>query len=58
MKNIQITAEGTNIQISIDGIQITDLHSFSLDYIKGAPLLFSCVADVGKNKKSTPQILH
>lgn len=48
MQHISITADGTNVRITVDGIRLTDLHSFSLDYVKGSPLLFSCVADVGK----------
>lgn len=48
MQHISITADGTNVQITVDGIRLTDLHSFSLDYVKGSPLLFSCVADVWK----------
>lgn len=48
MQHISITADGTNVQVTVDGIRLTDLHSFSLDYVKGSPLLFSCVADVGK----------
>lgn len=58
MQHISITADGTNVQITVDGIRLTDLHSFSLDYVKGSPLLFSCVADVGKAADKPCGILH
>lgn len=58
MQHISITADGTNVQITVDGIRLTDLHSFSLDYVKGSPLLFSCVADVGKAAGKPCGILH
>lgn len=31
MQHISITADGTNVRITVDGIRLTDLHSFSLD---------------------------
>lgn len=58
MQHISITANGTNVQITVDGIRLTDLHSFSLDYVKGSPLLFSCVADVGKAADKPRGILN
>ena len=44
--------------VTVDGIRLTDLHSFSLDYVKGSPLLFSCVADVGKAADKPRGILN
>ena len=58
MQHISITADGTTVQITVDGIRLTDLHSFSLDYVKGSPLLFSCVADVGKAADNPRGILN
>ena len=58
MQHISITADGTNVQVTVDGIRLTDLHSFSLDYVKGSPLLFSCVADVGKAADQPRGILN
>lgn len=57
MQYIQIIADGNKVSITIDGITLTDLHSFSLDYVKGCPLLFSCVADIGR-KQEQQKILH
>ena len=34
-----------------DGALFKDVHSLSLDYIKGAPMLFSCVSDVGETRE-------
>lgn len=57
MQYIQIIADGNKVSITIDGITLTDLHSFSLDYVKGCPLLFSCVANVGGTQEQQ-KILH
>lgn len=57
MQTIQIVADGSKVKITVDGIPLTDLHSFSLDYVKGCPLLFSCVADVGKPPQRA-RVLH
>lgn len=57
MQSIHIIADGNKVKIVIDGVTFTDLHSFSLDYVKGCPLLFSCVADIGKQKQPSA-ILH
>lgn len=58
MQHISITADGTNVRITVDGIRLTDLHSFSLDYVKGSPLLFSCVADVGEPTPQRDRVMH
>lgn len=47
MQTIQILVENGIPAVIIDGKKFDRLHSFSIDYVKGAPLLFSCVADVG-----------
>lgn len=47
MQSIHIMSENGKVRVIIDGTELKGLHSFSLDYIEGAPLLFSCVADVG-----------
>lgn len=47
MQSIHIISENGKVKVIIDGAKLEQLHSFSLDYVKGAPLLFSCVADVG-----------
>lgn len=57
MQSIQIVADGNKVKVTVDGIQLTDLHSFSLDYVKGCPLFFSCAADVGKQMQRD-RILH
>ena len=43
-----------------DGAKLTDVHSVSVDYIKGVPLLFSCVADIGREQEERrgPRVLH
>lgn len=47
MQSIHIMSENGKVSVIIDGMELKQLHSFSVDYIEGAPLLFSCVADVG-----------
>lgn len=50
MQSINIRIEDGRINVIVDGALFKDVHSFSLDYIKGAPMLFSCVSDVGEKK--------
>ena len=57
MQNVNIVAVGEKVKIFIDGVQLNGLHSFSLDYVEGCPLLFSCVADIGK-QQGHPKVLH
>ena len=57
MQNIHVIADGDKVKIIIDGVTFSNLHSFSLDYVNGCPLLFSCVADIGKQKQ-TSTLLH
>ena len=58
MQNINIVTVDGKPKVFIDGIQLKDLHSFSLDYVKGAPLLFSCVADVGAPEQKPDRVMH
>ena len=58
MQNIKIFSDNGVVKVFINGIQLTGLHSFSLDYVKGAPILFSCVADVGEKKADGAAMLH
>ena len=51
MQSINIRFENGKVNIIVDGPLFRDVHSLSLDYIKGAPMLFSCVCDVGGEKK-------
>ena len=51
MQSIHIISENGKVSVIIDGAELKRLHSFSVDYIEGAPLLFSCVADVGPGTK-------
>lgn len=51
MQSIHIISENGKVSVIIDGVELKRLHSFSVDYIEGAPLLFSCVADVGTGTK-------
>ena len=47
MQSIHIISENGKVSVIINGTEFKKLHSFSVDYIEGEPLLFSCVADVG-----------
>lgn len=53
METITIRASGENVNVIIDGTVIRAPHSFSIDYVRGAPVLFSCVTDLGTEKKET-----
>lgn len=60
MQSINIRFENGKVNIIVDGALFRDVHSVSVDYIKGVPLLFSCVADVGReqDERREPRILH
>ena len=51
MQSINIRFENGKVNIIVDGALFKDVHSLSLDYIKGAPMLFSCVSDVGETRE-------
>ena len=46
-----IRFENGKVNIIVDGALFKDVHSLSLDYIKGAPMLFACVSDVGETRE-------
>lgn len=59
MQSIHIISENGKVSVIIDGAELKRLHSFSVDYIEGAPLLFSCVADVGTGpKEEKPRLMN
>ena len=60
MQSINIRFENGKVNIIVDGALFRDVHSLSLDYIKGLPMLLSCVSDVGEgqDKRREPRILH
>ena len=51
MKSINIRFENGKVNVIVDGALFQDVHSLNLDYIKGIPMLFSCVSDVGEKRK-------
>lgn len=51
MQSINIRFENGKVNIIVDGALFKDVRSLSLDYIKGAPMLFSCVSDVGETRE-------
>ena len=58
MQSINIRFENGKVNIIVDGALFKDVHSLSLDYIKGAPMLFACVSDVSRGDDSpTSRIL-
>lgn len=58
MQSIHIISDHGKVSIIIDGAKLERLHSFSIDYVKGAPLLFSCVADVGETAREEHRVLN
>ena len=60
MECINIRVNNGKVDVTVDGAKLTDVHSVSVDYIKGIPLLFACVADVGREQHELrePRILH
>ena len=60
MKSINVRLDNGQVNVIVDGALFRDVHSLSLDYIKGIPLLFACVADVGReqDERREPRILH
>lgn len=58
MQSIHIISDHGKVSIIIDGAKLDRLHSFSIDYVKGAPLLFSCVADVGETAREEHRVLN
>lgn len=58
MKSINVRIENGKVNVIVDGALFKDVHSLSLDYIKGVPMLFSCVSDVGGHERDKPKILN
>lgn len=59
MRNIQIITENGKIKIYIDGELLEGVHSFSVDYLKDAPVLVSLVTDVGTGTQpQQDRVLH
>lgn len=52
MQSINVRFESGKINVIVDGALFKDVHSLSLDYIRGMPMLFSCVSDVGEDGKT------
>lgn len=59
MECINIQVNNGRVDVTVDGAKLTDVHSVSVDYIKGIPLP-ACVADVGReqDERREPRILH
>ena len=57
MREIRIITENGKTVIYIDGVRLDGVHSFSVDYLKGAPVLVSLVADIGKDEQRG-KVLH
>lgn len=55
MQSSNIRFENGKVNIIVDGALFKDVHSLSLDYIKGAPMLFACVSDVSDEKQRKRQ---
>ncbi len=59
MESINIRVDNGKVNVIVDGALFREVHSVSVDYIKGAPLLFACVSDVGgKENHCTKCSLH
>lgn len=57
MREIRIITENGKTIIYIDGVRLDGVRSFSVAYIKGAPVLVSLVADIGKDERRG-KVLH
>lgn len=58
MNSIHIMSENGRVSVVIDGAEMKHLHSFSVDYLKGAPLLVSLVGEVGGEKQPPEHRLY
>lgn len=58
MQSIHIISDHGKVSVIIDGAKLDRLHSFSVDYVEGAPLRFSCVADIGEKRSDAAKIVH
>lgn len=50
MECINIRVNNGKVDVTIDGAKLTDVHSVSVDYIKGIPLLFADVSIPSRNE--------
>ena len=57
MREIRIITENGKTVIYIDGVRLDGVHNFSVDYLKGAPVQVSLVADIGKDEQRG-KVLH
>ncbi len=57
MREIRIITENGRTVIYIDGVRLDGVHSFSVDYLRGAPVQVSLVADIGKDERRG-KVLH
>lgn len=51
MESINIRVDNGKVNVIVNGTLFRDVHSVGVDYIRGAPLLFSCVSDIGSKQK-------
>lgn len=58
MHSIHILSERGRVNVCIDGAELNNLHSFSVDYLRGAPLLVSLVAEIGGDQKTEHKLFH
>lgn len=52
MNSINVRFADGKTNVIVDGALFKDVHSLSIDFIRGMPMLFSCVADVGEDEKN------
>lgn len=57
MREVRIITENGKTVIYIDGVRLDGVHSFSVNYLKGAPVQVSLVADIGKDEQRG-KVLH
>lgn len=57
MNSIHILSDKGRVKVVMDGAELAQLHSFSVDYVEGAPLLVSLVADLG-GKQTEHRLYH
>jgi len=51
MESINIRVDNGKVNVIVNGTLFRDVHSVGVDYIRGTPLLFSCVSDIGSKQK-------
>lgn len=58
MQTIQIITSGGKVRILLNGTEIERIHSFTVEYVQGAPVLYSCVAELGEEKREDKRLLN